>query len=321
MSYKQITRVERYLIVYHLRQGLCPAQIARVLGRHRSTISREIRRNFYTNGSYVACRADGYAVARRRRCRRGPKVKEWEWSIVSQFIQEDWSPEQVALVLKHYDVFQISHETIYRYIWRDKENGGRLFRHLRQSPKQRRKRYRSNDSRGILRGKRGIQDRPVGATTRSELGHFEVDLMHSTKSTDCLMTLVDRKSRLLLIRKLKNKSTDEVKRALVSAIRQYGIRTVTSDNGPEFHDYKRIEELTGVTFYFAAPYHSWERGTCENTNGLIRQYIPKRTSMALVTQGDCELIEDKLNSRPRKVLNLKTPAEAHYESGFVALAS
>jgi IS30 family transposase len=227
----------------------------------------------------------------------------------------------VSLVFNHYGVLSISHETIYRYIWRDKKNGGRLYRHLRQSPKLRRKRYRSYDSRGVQRGKRGLGERPAGATSRSEKGHFEVDLMHSTRSSDCLLTLVDRKTRLVIIRKLKDKTMDEVSGALIPLVREHEIRTLTADNGTEFHAYARVEWLTGATFYFAAPYHSWERGTSENTNGLIRQYVPKRMSMAGITQWQCNAIARRLNTRPRKILNLSTPEEAHYgSSGFVALA-
>ncbi len=322
MSYKQITQDERYLIHHHWKQGLCPSEIGRVLKRDRSTITRELKRNQHRNewGTYVVERAQQHANGRRSRCRRGPRYSQDEWALVRQFIEKQWSPEQVSLVFDHYEVLRISHETIYRYIWKDKKNGGRLYRHLRQSPKLRRKRHRTNDSRGVLRGKRGLDERPEAANQRLEKGHFEVDLMHSAKSRDCLLTLVDRKTRLVFIRKLKDKSMGEVNRALISAVRQFEIKTLTSDNGSEFHDYKRVEELTGVTFYFAAPYHSWERGTSENTNGLIRQYVPKRASMSEVTQWDCNAIAKRLNTRPRKILSLSTPEEAHYGSeGFVAL--
>lgn len=324
MSYRQITREERVLIHYHWRQGICPAKIGRILNRHRSTITRELARNQHRNGygTYVVYKAQFHANGRRSRCRRGPRFSQEEWALVRHFIENQWSPEQVSLVFGHYEVLRISHETIYRYIWRDKKNGGQLYRHLRQSPKLRRKRHRTNDSRGVLRGKRGIAERPEAANLRLEKGHFEVDLMHSAKSRDCLLTLVDRKTRLVFIRKLKDKSMGEVNSALISAVRQFEIKTLTSDNGSEFHDYKRVEELTGVTFYFAAPYHSWERGTSENTNGLIRQYVPKRASMAGLTQWDCNAIAKRLNTRPRKILSLSTPEEAHYGlGGFVAVGS
>jgi IS30 family transposase len=321
VSYKQITREERYSIHRLLRQGLCPARIARILDRHRSTISREIARNLHTNGCYIDYRAQFLANGRRSRCRRKAQFGDGDWSLVRHFIKEDWSPEQVSLVFAYYGVLGISHETIYRYIWRNKKQGGRLYRHLRQSPKQRRKRYRAYDSRGVLRGKHGLVDRPEAANERLEKGHVEVDLMHSAKSRDCLLTLVDRMTRLVWIWKLKDKTKEEVAKAIIGFVRKHEIKTLTADNGSEFHDYKSVESATGAKFYFAAPYHSWERGTSENTNGLIRQYVPKRVSIARYTQADCDAIAARLNSRPRKILNLRTPEEAHYGSeGFVALA-
>jgi IS30 family transposase len=232
--------------------------------------------------------------------------------MVCRYLEKDWSPEQVSLVFAEHDLLSISHETIYRYIWRDKKSGGRLYKHLRQSCKQRRKRNGTNDSRGILRGKRDIVERPATAEQRLEKGHVEIDLVHGTGSSDCILTVVDRKTRWVSIRKLKDKTREEVGRALIPVIRHHQIKTLTADNGSEFHDYKRIEKLTGSTFYFAKPYHSWERGTCENTNGLIRQYLPKKLSMAPINQWDCNAIALKLNSRPRKVLDLFSPNQAHY---------
>lgn len=310
--HKQITREERYLIHHHLRQGYCPAEIARMLNRHRSSISREVRRNVHGNGSYIDWIAQDHANGRRRRSRKGPQFSRKQWVTVCRFLEKDWSPEQISLVLELYAVMRISHQTIYRHVWKDKRKGGILYRHLRQSRKRRRKKYRSSDSRGVLRGKRSLAERPEAASRRLRKGHFEVDLVHGSGMRDCILTLVDRKTRLVLIRKLKDKSMKEVTDALVPLLRRLHARTVTADNGSEFHDYKRIERLTGAKFYFAAPYHSWERGTSENTNGLIRQYLPKGMSMAGVTQWDCNAITKRLNRRPRKILNLSTPEQAHY---------
>ncbi len=312
MSHKQITQDERYSIHHYLRQGFSPADIAPKLNRHRATIYREIRRNLHIH-SYLPDIAQEHADGRRSRSRKKLQFSAEEWIWVCFYLQRDWSPEQVSLVFRWRGTLSISHETIYRYIWRDKRNGGTLYKHLRQSCKRRRKRYRANDSRGILRGKRDISERPAAAEKRLVKGHFEVDLMHGARSKACILTLVDRKTRLVLIRKLRDKSMEEVKKALVLTIRRYKIRTLTADNGSEFHDYKRIEQLTGALFYFAKPYHSWERGTCENTNGLIRQYLPKRMSMSRLTQLGCNAIAGKLNDRPRKVLNLLCPEEAYYD--------
>jgi transposase, IS30 family len=310
VSHKQITRAERYLIQEHLRQGHNASEIARMLKRHRSTISREIRRNLHDHRGYYEWIAQWHANGRRRRTRKGSRFSPGEWSLVTFFLRLDWSPEQIALTLRWDRVLTISHETIYRYIWQDHKSGGDLYRHLRQSRKRRRKRYRRPDSRGVLRGKRSITERPAEAEKRLRRGHVEIDLMHG-RSKDCVLTMVDRKSRYVEIRKLKDKTMTEVNRALIALIRRHGVRTVTADNGSEFHDYKHIEKLTGAVFYFAAPYHSWERGTCENANGLIRQYLPKSHSMADVTQQTCNAIAWRLNSRPRKVLNLRRPCDVH----------
>lgn len=312
MSHKQITRVERYLIHQHLRQGHNVSEIAQMLRRHRSTISREIRRNYHADRGYYDYIAQEHSHARRWRTRKKSQFSRQEWSMVCFFLRLDWSPEQISLTLRYDQMLQISHETIYRYIRNDRRNGGQLYRHLRQSRKRRRKCYRASDSRGILRGKRTLMDRPEEAEKRLCKGHFEVDLMHGARARGCVLTLVDRATRLVIIRKLKDKTMPQVNRALISMIRRYQIRTVTADNGSEFHDYKRVEMLTGATFYFATPYHSWERGTCENTNGLIRQYLPRSISFHGITQWTCNAIADRLNRRPRKILNLRTPEEAHY---------
>jgi IS30 family transposase len=212
----------------------------------------------------------------------------------------------------------ISFETIYVHIWADMRAGGVLYKRLRHALKQRRKRYGSRDSRGVLGGKRCIDERPDGAINRSRKGHFEIDLVHGGLHTDCVLTLVDRKHRYLLILKLANKTKEEVAKHLIPIIRKHHIDTITADNGTEWHGFRDIESQTGVKFYFAKPYHSWERGTNENTNGLIRQYLPKKMSMRSITQKDCDNIAFKLNSRPRKVLNFNSPEAAHLGIPFLS---
>ena len=318
MSHKQITQDERYAIHHYRLQGLCAAEIARRLHRHPSTIGREVRRNLHAGKSYIARIAQAHANGRRSRSRKVEQFSPKQWSLVYQRLLEDWSPEQISLTLRREALLEISHETIYRHIRADQRDGGVLFMHLRQSKKRRRKRYKSHDSRGILNGKRGLAERPEAATNRSEIGHAEADLVHGAAgSRHCILTVVDRMSRLVTIIKLMDKSMRAVNQALIKVIRKFRIQTVTLDNGSEYHDYKRIERLTGVKFYFAAPYHSWERGTSENANGLIRQYLPKGVSMAQINQWHCNAIAKKLNRRPRKILGLRTPAQAHDEGTTV----
>lgn len=208
----------------------------------------------------------------------------------------------------------ISHETIYQYIWRDKAAGGNLWAYLRQSPKQRRKRYRAYDSRGRLANKRHISERPQTVETRRYKGHWEIDTVLGAASSDCIVTLLERKSGLVQIGKLKDRSTASLNKRVIKLINRdpSAYKTITADNGTEFHQYKHIERVTNAKFYFATPHHSWERGSNENVNGLIRQYLPKGRTMLHLTQQQCDVIASKLNSRPRKRFNYKTPEEIYY---------
>ena len=312
-NYSQLTSGERYAISALRQQGCSNAEIARRLGRHRSTICREVWRNRKTDGWYRPADADDYARRRRSRSRRNRRFDEAAWALVVACLEAKWSPEQIAGRLWILGFLWISHESIYRYIWEDKHNGGTLYLHLRQSTKQRRKRYRSNDSRGRLPGKRHISERPPGAENRSRVGHFEGDTVLGSFDKHCILTLVDRKTGYLLIGKLENRTVEATNRCAIALITRAHrrVRSVTADNGTEFHGYKAIELATGAQFFFATPYHSWERGTSENTNGLIRQYLPKRQSMAHITQADCDRIADELNDRPRQRLAFLTPAECY----------
>lgn len=311
-TYRQLTSGERHELSALRKQGLRPAAIARALGRHRSTISREIARNSRKDGGYRPSTADDFARWRRSRSHRNQRFTATDWALVDRWIAEDFSPEQVSGWLLRFRLLSISHETIYRHIWADWKRGGTLRRHLRGARKQRRKRYGRYDSRGRLAGKRPITERPPGAENRSRVGHLEGDTVLGTDK-HCLLTLVDRKTGFTWIGKLEARTVKATNRAAVSLINAAArtTRTLTVDNGTEFHGYKAIEAATGVSFFFAAPHHSWERGTNENTNGLIRQYAPKRTSLAPLTQADCDRIAHKLNNRPRKRLGFRTPAECY----------
>ena len=315
MSYRQITYVERYTLGVLRRQGLAPAAIARVLGRHRSTIGREVRRNrARSDGTYRPQLADWYARGRRSRSRRNRRFSPADWERVAALVREDWSPEQVAGWLHRQGRLEISHETIYRYIWVDKRQGGRLYTHLRGARKRRRKRYGHYDSRGRLAGKRPITARPAAAEARTRVGHWEADtILGAGQSGPCVLSLVERKTGYVVLGKLRKRTMAEVNRRAIRLIRrqQRPVRTITADNGTEFHSYAAIEHATTARFYFATPHHAWERGTNENTNGLLRQYLPKRQSMAHLTQHDCNRLAAKLNRRPRKRLGYRTPEECY----------
>jgi transposase, IS30 family len=318
MKYRQLTSNDRYILGALKKQGFPIQQIAKILGFHRSTIYREIERNscHLTDGAYRPSKAERRTRARRRRSRRNLHYTEADFSLVRHFLRKKWSPEQIVGHIRRYGLMQrqMSHETIYQYIWRDKADGGNLWRYLRQSPKQRRKRYRAYDSRGRLADKRHISERPKSVESRRIKGHWEIDTVMGHGSTDCIVTLHERKTGFVLIGKLKDRTTFSLNKRTISLIKRFPnlFKTITADNGTEFHQYRLIENKTAVRFYFATPHHSWERGSNENTNGLIRQYLPKGKSMKKLTQQQCDSIAYRLNTRPRKRLKYKTPEECFY---------
>lgn len=313
MNYRQLNAEERSALAALRTLGLNKAEIARELGRHRSTVGRELKRNRAPHdGRYRSERAHQRAHARRYRSRRNSQFGAAELGRVEELLRQEWSPEQVAGHLKRRKELSISHETIYRHVWRDLKAGGTLHAHLRGARKQCRKRYGRYDSRGRLAGKRMIGERPAAVERRRRTGHWEIDTMMGEslgESSDCILTLVERKSGYVLIGKLKARTAAEANRALLELLARHPGRvlTITADNGTEFHWYEQIEAVSGVKFYFATPHHSWERGTNENTNGLIRQYLAKGQSMASLTQWQCDAIAQHLNDRPRKRHGYKTP--------------
>lgn len=312
--YQQITTEERYIISALRSQGKGRAEIARELGRDRSTICREIKRNASAEGVYRPSKAVEKARGRRTRSRKKPRFNEEQYGLVKELLAKKWSPDQVSKELSRKGQLSISHETIYKYVWKDKIRGGELYKNLRQSTKKRRKRYGAYDSRGIMAGKRSIDERPRSAENRSRKGHYEIDTMMGRGSKHCILTMVDRKTGYVIIRKLRSRTTDEVNTELLKTIsgEKVKIRTLTADNGTEFHQYAQVEQKTNIRFYFARPYHSWERGTNENTNGLIRQYLPKTMPMTGLTQSACDEIANELNERPRKRYGYRTPNELHF---------
>ena len=315
MKYRQLNAEERSALTALRSVGLNQAQIARELGRHRSTVSRELKRNAAPHdGRYRAERAHQRAHARRYRSRRNSRFGRAQWRRVEELLSEEWSPEQVAGHLRRRGELLISHETIYRHIWRDTKAGGSLRLHLRGAQKQCRKRYGRHDSRGRLGGKRSIAERPAAVEGRRQPGHWEIDTVMGQslgESSDCILTLVERKSGYVLIGKLRARTVEQASKATLALMRRHPgkFRTITSDNGTEFHGYAEIEKASEVKFYFATPHHSWERGTNENTNGLIRQYLPKGQSMTSLTQSQCDARAQHLNNRPRKRHEYKTPNE------------
>jgi len=296
------------------RQNIGMAKIAEHLGRHRSTLYREVKRNQSVHdGRYRALHAVEKASGRARRSRRNWRYGALEYGPIAALICQRFSPEQIVGRRRFEGQSVMSHETIYRWIWRDKECGGNLWRQLRGARKQRRKRYGRYDSRGRLAGKKLIEQRPAVVASRGRIGDWEIDTMHG-RGKACVVTVVERKTGLVRIGPIQ-RATKELTLArtvkLLWAERDR-VKTITADNGTEFHNYRELESRLGTQVYFATPHHAWERGTNENTNGLIRQFLPKGTNLSGLTQQQCDRIAEQLNNRPRLRLGFKTPNEVYY---------
>jgi transposase, IS30 family len=317
MRYHQITPEERYTLAALRTQQprLSKAEIARRMGRHPSTIGRELHRNASPHDAgYRAGRAQERTNSRRSHKRGWSKFCVAEWMLVEDLLAERLSPEQISGRLGRDGTLRISHEAIYQHVWADKWAGGQLHLCLRQCTRRRRKRYATKERRGRVSGKKHIAERPVVANERREFGHWEIDTLHGS-DRESVVSMVERMTGIVLIGKLTNLSADTLNKRVLLMIRRFeqtygwSFKSITGDNGTEFHGYKMIERKTGVQFYFATPYHSWERGSNENTNGLIRQYLPKGMSMASLSQRQCNAIAQNFNHRPRKRYGYATPIE------------
>jgi IS30 family transposase len=328
LKYRQLTEAERYTLSALKREGWSLRRIAQALQRSPSTISREVRRNATIDRHrprplYVPSKAHEHANGRRRRSRRvrhhAPVVYEHVEALLAE---QQWSPEQIASHLLEQRSVRLSHMTIYRHVRRNQRQGGGLYRHLRQGGKRRRKRTYGPEKRGKLAGKPMIDTRPMAIELRQEVGHWEGDtVMGANGERACLLTLVERSTGFAVIVKLPHRTVLAVNRAAIAVIKASGLpfKTITWDNGTEFHGYRALEEAAEVACYFAYPHHPWERGSNENLNGLLRQYFPKRRSLAKVRQADCDRVADKLNNRPRKRYGFQTPAQRLKQSEVLHL--
>jgi IS30 family transposase len=233
----------------------------------------------------------------------------------------DWSPEQISGWLNRHHAIQVSHEWIYQHILADKHAGGNLYRHLR-CQKKRRKRYGSYDRRGKLPNRVSIEERPEIVAQRVRIGDWEVDTLLGKGHRQAIVTLTERKSRFTLLRKVDQRTADQVGDAVIEVLQpvKHRLYTLTADNGKEFAEHERISQELQADFFFAHPFAAWERGTNENMNGLIRQYIPKKHDLASVVDADLVLIMKRLNHRPRKCLEFLSPFEVFFNQS-VALTS
>ncbi|UCF17173.1 MAG: IS30 family transposase [Phycisphaerales bacterium] len=321
MSYNHLTMDERNVIYRMQWQGYADAEIARCLGRHRSTIGRECRRNRSHNGSYHPGTAQTLANSRRRFHLRRPKTGHRRlMAYVADRLQAGWSPEQIAGRLSRWapeglEGLRISHMTIYRWIWGDQQRADQFRPFLRIARKPRRKPYGKPSRQGQILGKRSIDERPQEANERQRLGDWEGDTVVGKGRKGYLLTCVDRASRYLIARKVKTCASEPVAERLEQTIGKLPAskrHSLTLDNGREFARPVELERRLCLKIFFAHPYHAWERGTNENTNGLLRQYLPKDSDLSVLSPIQLRSFVLALNHRPRKCLGYQSPFEVFH---------
>jgi transposase, IS30 family len=309
MTYKHLSQAERYQIHALMKAGHDQSQIAKLLDRHKSTISRELSRNTGSRG-YRPKQACEMSADRAQNSRNASTVAPWVKEQANALLRVQWSPEQIASQLP------ISHETVYQHVYADKAQGGALWKNLR-CQKQKRKRYAGGrERRGQIPNRRPLSDRPLHIEARKQVGHWECDTVIGANHKGAVVTMVERKSGYAVMAKVTNKTSALVSSAIVDKLQPLAarVKTLTFDNGKEFAGHAYIDEQLQSTAYFARPFASWERGSNENLNGLLRQYVPKKRAMSTVTDKEIRMIQNRLNNRPRKRLGFKTPAEVFHQS-------
>jgi len=310
-QYTQLTEHQRYQIYALMKAGHHQNETAAVLGVHKSTISRELRRNRGLRG-YRPRQAQRLAQARREG-RFRHRIPAALWRRVETRLRDEWSPAQIADWLCRREGRSLSHEWIYQFIYRDKADGGDLYRYLR-CQKQRKKRYGSYQRRGALVNTVSIDKRPAIVDRKVRIGDWEIDTVIGKGRRQALVTLTERKSMYTLIKHVKRRTAEAVRQAVLQLLSkiQHKVHTITSDNGKEFAEHETIAKALKARFYFAHPYASWERGLNENINGLIRQYFPKKMDFSTITPKQVNVVIKKLNHRPRKTLGSRTPHEVFF---------
>lgn len=310
MSYYQLTKEERYQIYALLKAGHKQKDIALLLNRSASTVSREVNRNRGRRG-YRPAQAQQFSDGRRRNASKAIKVCCDTLSWINQLIRQDLSPQQVVDYLRQHKKIQLHHETVYQIIYADKAKGGDLHKHLRIAFKPYRKRYGHYDRRGKIKNRVDIDARPAIVEARRRIGDWEGDTIVGKGKKSALLTMVERKSLYTIIVRLTGKRADLLAAAAVLHMKSFAnkVKTITFDNGLEFSNHQTIASALNADVYFAHPYASWERGTNENTNGLIRQYFPKGTDFNTVKDDQIQFVMDRLNNRPRKTRGCRSPNE------------
>ena len=307
-----LTSSQRYTIATMKNNGHSQKAIAQVIGKDKSVVSRELKRNRdLRSGEYRSDLADRKYAERQKLKKKKQYFTEAIKAEVNIGLEQKLSPEQIVGLAKKEGKKSVSHERIYQYIWADKKQGGNLYENLRTRGKKYRKRGNSKDKRGKIKGRIDISERGPIVEQRERFGDFEIDTIIGKNHKGAIVTINDRATGLLKMRLLESKNAEILADKTIEILRPYQevLHTITSDNGKEFAAHQKIAEALKCDFYFAKPYHSWQRGSNENLNGLIRQYIPKKTNFANLSEEFIQWVEDELNKRPRKRFEFYSPNE------------
>lgn len=315
-----LTAAQRYTISVLLAQKTLQSSIATTIGKSPAVISREIKRNSTANGLYDDDFAQKKYENGLKSKPRAIKFTDSVQNLVKEGLSKQWSPEQISETAKSEGNFCVSHEKIYQYVWLDKQNGGKLYENLRNQGKKYRKRGAEKDKRGSIKDRVSIHERPVVVDEKTRLGDWEGDTIIGKDHKGAILTTNERKSGFLLMKKLGGKNATDLSIQMVAVLTPYKAvcHTLTVDNGKEFARHTDISKSLEINIYFADPYASWQRGANENTNGLIRQYIPKKTDFDTISDQRVQEIQDLINNRPRKRLNWKTPNQVFQELSKIA---
>lgn len=308
-QYQQLTLKQRYHIQAQHEVGRSQKKIADSVNCNKSTISRELKR--CPSGNYQAEQAHKNALNKRRSAAKATKKSPKLLDLINLLLGRGFSPAAIAgRIAIETGTKLISHETIYQWIYLDKREGGKLHKYLLRAYRGFRKSRRAKDGRGLIADRVSIDKRPEEANLRQKIGHWEGDTVHGKKGN--VVTLLDRKTRFFNARKTQYRSKDQVGRRLIQMLGDHEARSLTVDNGREFYSHKYVAEKSGIPVYFADPYSSWQRGSNENANGILRRYFPKGSDFSKVSAQALRRVVEKINMMPRKLLNWKTAYEVHY---------
>ena len=313
-QYQQLTYEQRCQIYSYLKIGMSQRSIAKILNVNQSTISRELSRNSGERG-YRFKQAQRKYIDRRSAACKPTKMTPAMIILINRKLRLEWSPEQISGWMKLKHGKSVSHESIYLHIWRNKQSGGDLYTHLRRQGKKYDKRRYGKSTRGLIKNRVGIEDRPEIVDNKERLGDWEIDTVIGKSHQGALVTIIERCTQKLLCAHVPSKTAEAVTKATIKLLKPYKnfVHTITADNGKEFSWHEKIAQALDTNVYFAHPYSSWERALNENANGLLRQYFPKETNFKKVEASDVQKAVRRLNTRPRKTLEFKSPNQRWLE--------